>query len=122
MEDVPGDFNLRFSSIISKDATSSYQGCYQDGSPSNMTFIGGSPPVQINASIVNGNFSQPVMANNTFQYITSTSTVPNWDFNAALANNSDAWGFTQPYPMGPQCASIQMTQYITQHINFSTGT
>ena len=114
--------NVLVSSLISKDSTSTYQGCYQDGSPSNMTFIGGSPPAQINVSIVNGDFSQPVMANNTFQYITSTSTVPNWDFNAALANNSDAWGFTQPYPMGPQCASIQMTQYITQHINFSTGT
>ena len=114
--------NVFVSSLISKDATSAYQGCYQDASPSIMTFIGESPPVQIDASIVNGDFSQPVMANNTFQYITSTSTVPNWDFNAALANNSDAWGFIQPYPMGQQCASIQMTQYITQHINFSTGT
>ena len=46
-----------------------YQGCYQDGSPSIMTFIGGSPPAKINVSIVNGDFSQPVMAHNTFQYI-----------------------------------------------------
>ena len=114
--------NVVVSSLISKDATAAYQGCYQDASPSIMTFIGESPPVQIDASIVNGDFSQPVIANNTYQIINSTSTVPNWDFNANLVNNSDAWGFTKPYPMGPQCVSIQATNYITQNIQFSVGT
>ena len=114
--------NVLVSSLISKNSTVAYEGCYQDASPSIMTFIGESPPVQTNVSIVNGNFSQPVIANNTYQYITSTSTVPNWDFNAVLVNNSDAWGFAKPYPVGQQCVSIQVTQYITQHINFSAGT
>lgn len=114
--------NVYVSSLISKNATVAYEGCYQDSTPSIMTFIGESPPVHIESTIVNGNFSQPVIANNTYQYITSRTTVPNWDFNAVLVNNSDAWGFTKPYPTGPQYVSIQGMQYITQNIQFSTGT
>ena len=112
--------NVYVSSLVSKDATAAYQGCYQDSSPSIMTFIGEVPPVQINASIQNGDFSQPVIANNTYQYLTGSS-VPGWDFNAVLVNNSDAWGYTKPYPVGNQCACIQVTENITQHINFSPG-
>ena len=115
--------NVYVSSIISKDVTIAYQGCYQDSSPSIMTFIGESPPVQIDASIVNGDFSQPVIANNTYRYVSDDSSVPGWEFNnAVLVNNSNAWGFIIPYPVGPQCVSIQITQSITQHINFFTGT
>ena len=113
--------NVYVSSLISKDATVAYQGCYQDASPSTMTFIGEAAPVHIDASIQNGDFSQPVIPNNTYQYITSNSTIPHWDFNAVLVNNSDAWGFTKPYPNGSQCISIQGTQWVTQTLQFSAG-
>jgi len=118
--------NVFVSSLISKDATSAYQGCYQDASPSIMTFIGESPPVQIDASIVNGDFSQPVIANNTYRNFSDDSSVPGWEFNASLVNNSDDWGFIRPYPFGSQCVCIHnyngSTQHIIQTINFTPGT
>ena len=78
--------------------------------------------IQCSNNIVNGNFSQPVKSNNTFEYITSTSTVPGWNFqNVALLNNSSAWGFPIPYPDGNQCAVVQNTNYMEQTINLNVG-
>jgi hypothetical protein len=85
-----------------------------------MTFIGGSPPPP--NYILNGSFSQPVISKNSFQYITSSSKVPNWVFNSpALLNNSSAWGYPTPYPDGNQCVSLQNTTSIEQTINIGSG-
>ena len=102
--------------------TTNFKGCYGDNkSDYVMTFIGGSPPSD--DYIVNGNFEQPELSNNTYKYYTSSSAVPSWDFNnGVILNNSTAWGYTQPYPNGPQCASVQKTASISQTINLSSGT
>ena len=117
--------NVYVSSLVSKDATAAYQGCYQDSSPSIMTFIGDVPPVQIDASIQNGDFSQPVLANNTVKYTTNDvnfSKIPGWEF-AAILNNGDGWTtLPKPFPFGAQCALIQYVGYISQSVNFSVGT
>jgi hypothetical protein len=100
-----------------------YEGCYQDNATSpTMTFIGGAPSSGF-SGLQNGNFSQPVIATNSYQYITSSSTVPGWTFNnGVLLNQSSAWGYPMPYPSGDQCVSIQMTASISQTINLSAGT
>jgi hypothetical protein len=101
-----------------------YKGCFTDnaGSPS-MTFIGGTPPPSSQSSIiVNGDFSQPALGNNSWQQITSSSAVPGWNFNAYLVNSSNDFGFPIPYPNGSQCAAIQLTNNLSQTVNLSTGT
>ena len=117
--------NVYVSSILSTNATAAYQGCYKDSSPSIMTFIGEVPPVQTDASIVNGDFSQPVIPNNTVKYTTNDvnfSKIPGWEF-AAILNNGNGWTtLPKPFPYGTQCALIQYVGYITQSINFSVGT
>jgi hypothetical protein len=84
--------------------------------------IQGMSQPSLNAAIVNGSFAQPVIGNNSFQYITSPTTVPGWNFNAVLLNNSSAWGYPVPYPVGNQCASLQSTGNISQTLNLGTGT
>lgn len=100
-----------------------YIGCYAASSNNNnMTFIGSSPPALNTASIQNGNFSTPVLKNNSYKYITSSSSVPGWYFGGSiLLNNSKDWGFPIPYPSGNQCACIQNKSYIYQLLSFSTG-
>lgn len=68
-------------------------------------------------SIINGNFDQPEIANNSFEYIASETQVPGWNFNAVLVNNSTAWGFPIPYPNGNQCVSLQGESSIAQTFN-----
>lgn len=104
-----------------KNSTSKYNGCYADDSSSRtMTFIGGAP--QTILGIENGNFSQPTKSNNSYEYITSVSKVPGWNFgNAVLLNNSNDWGYPMPYPNGNQCACIQGTTYIEQTLNLNVG-
>ena len=92
--------------------TVSYIGCYADNE--------GSIPSA--ASLQNGNFTQPQIANNSYQYISSNSTVPGWNFYAVLINNSAAWGYPMPYPSGSQAACIQATQVFGQYIQLSSGT
>jgi len=92
--------------------TVSYIGCYADNE--------GSIPSA--ASVQNGNFAQPQIANNSYQYISSNSTVPGWNFYAFLINNSAAWGYPMPYPSGSQAACIQATQVFGQYIQLSSGT
>jgi hypothetical protein len=102
--------------------TSTYQGCYADNTTSPlMTFIGGAPPPP-SGNLQNGNFQQPQIANNSYQYISSNSTVPGWDFYAVLINNSSAWGYPMPYPYGSQAACIQSTQIFGQMIQLNSGT
>ena len=105
------------------NSTANYKGCYADDSSSRtMTFIGSSPPPP--SSIQNGNFSEPVIANNSYKYLVwDITTVPGWNFNCVLANNSSAWGYPMPYPNGNQCASIQKNQELWTYywISFSPG-
>ena len=114
--------NVYVNQFLPKGTTAKYMGCYKTSSKNdNMTFIGGAPP-SLDVSITNGTFSQPVLSNNSFQYITSSSTVPGWYFGgAALLNNSSSWGYPTPYPNGNQCVSIQNTSYISCTLNLTTG-
>jgi hypothetical protein len=102
------------------DSEAKYNGCYVNNST---TFIGGAPPVA-ETFITNGNFSQPQIANNSYQYLTwDITTVPGWNFNCVILNSSTAWGYPMPYPNGNQCASLQKTQelWTANWINFSPG-
>jgi hypothetical protein len=111
-------------SRLTDDSKANYLGCYADNETSRaMTFIGDTPPTKTaNASVQNGNFLQPQIANNSYKYITTSSAeVPDWWFNAVIVNNSDAWGFPKPYPNGNQCAAIQKTQSMSQTIYLETG-
>jgi len=113
--------NVFVDKLIS-NATPTYQGCYADNTSSPlMTFIGGSPPLPTN--LINGNFEQPQISNNSYQYLSWNNTfVPGWNFNCVIVNNSSAWGYPMPYPHGNQCACIQTTQQLwTDWINFSAG-
>jgi hypothetical protein len=112
--------NVYVDSLLT-DSTATYKGCYADDSSSHtMTFIGGEPATV--SSIVNGDFSQPEKKKDSYEYITSTSKVPGWNFNnTVLVNNSSAWGYPKPYPNGNQCACIQNTAYMEQIINLGTG-
>ena len=103
------------------NADSSYVGCYNNNPSSQSTiFIGNKPQNIIN--LINGDFSQPVLSNNSYEYINSYSRVPGWSFNGGiLVNNSDVWGFKQPYPYGSQCAVIQKDTSISQNLNLSSG-
>jgi hypothetical protein len=114
--------NVFVNDFLPTGTTASYMGCFATSSKNdNMKFIGGSPP-SLDVTIPNGTFSQPVLSNNTFQYITSSSQVPGWYFNgSALLNNSTAWGYPIPYPNGNQCVSIQNKSYIYCILNLNTG-
>jgi hypothetical protein len=108
-----------------KNSTAKYNGCYADDiSSRSMSFIGGSPPDNSNTFIINGDFSQSQIANNSYKYLTwDTTTVPGWNFNCVLVNNSSAWGYPMPYPNGNQCACIQKNQelWTSNWMNFSPG-
>ena len=113
--------NIFVSEFLPGPINPTFMGCYNP-SPNNdnMTFIGGTPPSSA-VSIQNGTFSSPVINNNSYIYITSSSEVPGWYFNAVLLNNSSAWGYPVPYPNGNQCVSIQRTQYISQLVNLNSS-
>jgi hypothetical protein len=107
---------------ILNNPVASYQGCYADNTSSPvMTFIGGAPAPPA-GNFQNGSFEQPQIASNSYQYISSNSTVPGWSFNAVLINNSSAWGYPMPYPAGNQAGCIQGTQNFGQWIQLSSGT
>jgi hypothetical protein len=113
--------NVYVNSVLPSSVNASYKGCYTDN-PSNptMKFIGGSPPPQ--SAIVNGNFSQPAIANNSYGCMGAQVNVPGWSGNACLSHNSSAWGYPVPYPAGNQCMTIQGTAYISQTLNLGVGT
>jgi len=103
------------------NTNATFQGCFADDTTSpSMTFINGAPSTV--SPIINGDFSQPSIEKNTYQYIVSMSSVPGWNFNAALVNEADVWGYPKPYPNGNQCVSIQNEQSISQTLNLSIGT
>lgn len=113
--------NVFVNQLLPEGTTASYMGCYAT-SPNNdnMKFIGEAPP-SIDVSIQNGSFNQPVITNNSYQYLTGSS-VPGWYFNnAVLLNNSSAWGYPIPYPNGNQCVSLQNSGYINTLVNLSAG-
>ena len=84
-----------------------------------MTFVNGSPPKNY---IKNGNFSQPDIGNNNFQFISSFTKVPGWVFYCYFLNNSDL-NVPRPYPSGKQCALLRDMQNIVQsNINLNSGT
>jgi hypothetical protein len=110
--------NVFVNTMLSSKPTPAYVGCYQDN-PASMTIIGGKQFSQ--SKIVNSNFAQPAIANNSYQYITSGTRVPGWQFNACILNNSNAWGYPKPYPNGNQCASLQQTQSFSQTLSLKPG-
>jgi len=114
--------NVYVDQLLPSNVSPTYIGCYAS-SPNNdnMTFIGGSPP-PTEGSLQNGNFTQPQIASNSYNYISSNSEVPGWDFYAVLINNSSAWGYPMPYPAGPQAACIQATQIFGQWIQLNSAT
>ena len=108
--------NVYVNSLLSNNISPTYVGCYAS-SPNNdnMTFIGNIPSSKV--SIINGNFEQPAIGKNSYIYITDNNNrVLGWNFNAILLNNSNAWGYSMPYPNGNQCVSIQMKSTISQDI------
>ena len=72
--------------------------------------------------ILNGTFNDPSITNNSYEYITSSTTVPSWTFNnAILMNQSTDLGYPTPYPNGNQGVSLQETASISQTINLNKG-
>ena len=114
--------NVYVDQLLPPNVSPTYMGCYATNSDNSiMTFIGGSPPLP-EGSLQNANFTQPQIASNSYQYISSNATVPGWNFNAVLINNSTAWGFPMPYPDGNQALCIQATQTCGQWIQLVSGT
>jgi hypothetical protein len=99
-----------------------YMGCFAaNENNDNMEFIGNKPPLLKSVLIQNGNFSQPVIQNNSYNYTTSGS-IPGWYFGGAvLLNNSTAWGYPMPYPNGNQCVSIQNLTFINTILSLNSG-
>ena len=104
--------------LVGQGDTFTYMGNY-DSSGIVLTNL---PSGNSQVSVVNGNFSQPEIGNNSFAYITSETEVPGWNFNAVLLNNSSAWGYPIPYPNGNQCVSLQSGSSISQTLNLTPGT
>ena len=112
--------NVFVNEMISSDVTTSYVGVYGNNTAAPLTFIGGSPPVT--TSLQNGNFDTPSIAANSYEYLNDSTTVPGWTFtNGVLMNTSGAWGYPT-YPNGPQAASIQMGNSISQVVQLTPGT
>lgn len=111
--------NVLVNNVIN-NANSSYLGCYADNTSSPlMQFIGGSPPVN-QELIINGNFSDPGISDNSFQFVAGYTAVTDWWFSAILFNNYQST-FTLPYPKGSQCAGILNNQGFSQDINLTSG-
>ena len=73
--------------------------------------------------IKNGNFLNPLLSTNSYSYITSSSQIPDWNFqNAALINQSTELAYPIPYPDGIQAVSLQKNASISQKIQLNPGT
>ena len=102
------------------NSSATYEGCFADNtSKPTMTFLHGGKPSTV-SPMINGDFSQPIIAKNSYQYISSV--IAGWNFNAVLLNESADWGFPIPYPNGSQCACLQNVQSISQTLMLSNGT
>lgn len=116
-----GEFVYVKNVLNSGDNVPSYVGCYADTFTSpQMTFLGAKP---IQTNIQNGNFTQPILPENSYQlYTNNSNSVPGWVFNAVLSNQSKTWNIPIPYPSGSQCVIIQGgQQYIQQIIELTSG-
>jgi hypothetical protein len=112
--------NVFVDQMLSSDASASYVGVYGNNTSAPMTFIGGTPPSD--SGLQNGNFDTPSIAADSYSYIDDSTTVPGWTFtNAVLMNNSSAWGYPT-YPNGPQAASLQALNSMSQAVQLSPGT
>jgi hypothetical protein len=110
--------NVYVDKLVS-NSNATYQGCFTDDTAKpSMTFLTGGTPSTV-SSMINGYFSQPIIAKNSYQYMTSV--IAGWDFNATLLNESADWGFPIPYPNGSQCACLQNDQSISQTLILSSG-
>jgi len=99
-----------------------YTGCYADNPTSPlMTFVGGSPPPPA-VNLINGNFSQPQIPNNSYIFVNDSTTVPGWKVSALIFNNWNGWGYPTPFPQGSQCVALYTDTNIGQFINLFTGT
>ena len=113
--------NIFVNKMMSTTPSPTYVGCYQENEANHaMTIIGNKRVFSTNNMFVNGDFSQPAIANNSYQYINSDTRVPGWWFNAVLINNSDDFGYPMPYPNGNQTACIQATQSISQSVDLES--
>jgi hypothetical protein len=119
--------NVYVNSVLSNTSNATYDNCYINNPNAATTWYGGSPPTPL--VVQNQNFSSPSLSNNSYNgYGTTTSpdssSIPGWSsYGAFIINNSTAWGYTMPYPNGPQCASIQQTYSISQTFyNVAPGT
>jgi hypothetical protein len=107
------------------NVSSTYLGCYKDdlNNPL-MTFIGGAPPKPPTIEIINPNFSEPKLSDNTYQYVNyweGQDIIPGWAVNGSIFNNSSAWGYPTPYPNGPQAISMQNVSDVFQNIYCKPG-
>jgi hypothetical protein len=117
-QSVGNEGNNIFVDRLINNSKATYSGCYADNlTQPTMTFIGGNPSQ--GSFIKNGDFSQPQLSSNTYSLIKSTSDVPFWNFNAFLANSSDALGFPLPYPSGNQCVAVNRKQNISQVVTLT---
>ena len=114
--------NVYVDRLVPTNVKTTYKGCYGDdlGSPA-MKYLGEAPP-NLTVNLQNGNFDQPAINNDSYQYINNNDQVTGWNFYAVLINNSNAWGYPMPYPTGSQAACIQGPQVFGQWINFTAGT
>ena len=99
--------SLYMMNIASLNATNKY--AYSGSRKNNLTNLN---------LILNGNFDQPQLNDNSYEYISSTTTVPYWTFNdGVIINNSSAWSYPMPYPNGNQALSIQSNDSYTGSVN-----
>ena len=111
-----------FVNTMLNNPTTKYTGCYADNTSTPlMTFIGGAPSPSNTAAIVNGDFNEPQIAQNTYIGYWGTNNVPGWYFNAMLVNAYKNSSYPIPYPNSNQCVSIYYNQYIYQVINLQAG-
>ena len=119
--------NIYVNKLIPNNVKTNYVGVYETNNNPAFEFIGGEPPEPPPSfnGIQNGNFENPKIKANTFEYINSATRVPGWEFKdngAVLINNSAAWGYPMPYPFGIQAVSIQQRGSINQILYIPVGT
>jgi hypothetical protein len=113
--------NVFVDQLLPPISESTYMGCFATNKNNdNMTFIGDTPPAFSDVSIQNGNFSKPVISADSVLRIKG-STVPGWNFDATLLNNSSKWGIPMPYPGGNQCVIIQNNMSINTVLSLQSG-
>ena len=119
--------NIYVNKLIPNHVKTNYVGVYETNNNPAFEFIGGEPPEPPPSfnGIQNGNFENPKIKDNSYEYINSATRVPGWEFKdngAVLINNSAAWGYPMPYPFGIQAVSIQKYGSVSQILYMPVGT